>query len=660
LFGREIKYYTKSLLIISIASVILFAGIVSLGFLAVTSFLKEDNSDKLEEQLLQTATTSELFADVAFNLVSNNANNSFTALDNYFRKQSGFRLVPNIAIDDLNFDNVPSLYFNNTKICSETSSEQFFESFVQHLKIVAGSDIAIYQRINRDGDMMLICQTFKTFDKEHMNYYKALNDGKIDPLIATIFKGQTFNTTYNMSGTIYGISFKRITDRRGIVVGMIGVYTKLSGIINFNNQFLPIRHIIMDSLSKNIIYETTRNNLNKYQNALFEHWLDSLSKSPIKSHSAIINKNKGFAMYYDGRLNWILASKFAEPINIAETSIRTDAVKMAFSVAILIIMIIIIVGLLQSSKFKKLVMEKFDLINDMVNKINHGKYLEMENSIIRDFYQGNSEVFSSELFDKLRKINAKFISIACEKEELMAILESNMYDINKLTNEISQRKEDLSSSLDNATDKFTDMTVKIVQLTSSLTDLSLWQNFNDFLSKLQVDAGTDKAKSITNNLKVKSNLILDKIEKIYVELNSLKKISDHSYLISINSSIFAEKANSNKLSLLSDEIRRLSESLSNTADQVYYLLSEAKNATISCNSDIEQVHSIIAKSPKSSDISEGILEISKYNEKVGVLARNFNKLQEDSKTIIKTIESGKTANEKSNDLVKKIELIAKI
>lgn len=652
MFDEERKYFIKSILLVSITAIILVVALVSVGIFALTYSRPDEKQLSNVDALNQTLKTAELFSENAYNMTATSSNNAFTAIDSYLKNADGFKLVPNIPFDQINFENVPHLYHNNTNICQE-SDDSGLDNFAERLKILTGSNVMLYQRVNKQGDMFLICHSIRGLTNNFdLRYIKASNeDFSRNKLIDKIFKGQVYHSVQDLNGSVYSISFRRIIDRRGNVLGMIAVTTKLSGKLDFDHQYFAKKYYFVDSLTRNIVFNS--NSLKKI-NPKYLSWADSVSANRYEEQESFFNEELGLACSYDNRLNWMILAELPQGNDTLPTGLRANGFKMAFAVGTIVLILVIIITIKKSDKMKRRLNKKEECLNQFMSNIIAGKYSENENEVTMKMIYGKSSDCPSELFELLNKINHKAYELEKDKSDLYEILDSKIMQISAFAKKLQVINEEVSALIDTGADKFSDMSVRTSQIANVLSDLSIWESFNELAAKLQVDAGTEKIRETSQNLRIKSGIINDKVEKIFSELNVMKKISDHAYLVSINSAIFAEKANSSKLAMLSDEVRRLSENLSNASDQVYYLLSEAKNASAACSHDIDRINEAIAKSPKPSDISEMVVEFSRFNEKVGSLSVKFAGIHDEGRIVLKTIESSKTVLNKAIPMIKNL------
>lgn len=650
MFSEEKKYYLKSILTTSIASVVSVVVIISLGIYALTYSTTEDKAVPNDNIISQSEVAFKLFSETAFNHNSQINTKISAALENHLRVGSGFRFVPDLSFDDINLENVPSLYFNNVNICDYSKTVQ--DNFAYYLKVATGAEIMIYQRVNKQGDMYLACHSFYELPDEFPLRFisNSLEKNKKNPIIEKIFNGQTYSSVQNLQGTLYSLNFKRLIDRRGTIVGMIAVLTKLSGALDFDFMKLSEQYYISDKATGRQIYSKIENSdINKY----FARWADSLLALNLNENSTFALNDYGRVAYYDSRLNWLISTEIPVARKVMPSGLRENGTKMAFAAGLLVLIIVIFTAIRRSDKFSKKIDSKEIYLNSIIGNILHGKYAENENDFTEKYFKSDESIklFSNSVFDMLRKINTKISDLEKDKNDLTDILEGKLRRVVNLTDRLRLIKDDSQGLIDNSIDSFTDVTVRITQLSSAVGELSIWDSFNEIASKLQIDSGADVVRDKSKNMKVKAGIVGDKVEKVFAELNAMKKISDHAYLISINSAIFAEKANSNKLAILSDEVKKISENLSNVADQIYYLLSEAKNAVHSCTFDIEHISGIISNSPKQSDIAQMMVEYSKFNEKVTSLSGKFRNLNEECRTVLKTLESGKSSINKNEPII---------
>lgn len=628
----EKKYLFKTLVQSNISSVVLLAVIMAVGIYALTSSQPIEKNDYGSIFPSQINRIAQLFGSLIERDVQINFEKANYALESYTKNTSGFKLVPDIPFDEQDFDKIPNLFFNNYNLTRQDAYQ--INSMVRNLKSIIGADFLLYQRLNAQGDMLLINHTFYDLPNNlKINLISSENNFHSKSLIEKIFKGQTYTILKNINGNIYSITFRRIIDKKGKIIGMIGIMNKLSGRLDFNLSFNGYNIAFYDALTRSLIYSQDSIKRKSTQN-----WADSLLKTAISSFE-LQDLSYGRTAYFNNNLNLLIVAEMQLHKPPMPSGLRANGIKMLLAATIIVIIIIIFFSVRNYDKFSSKINEKEKFLVEMLGILCNGKHREFENHIAEKLYKG--EIEQNEVINLLRRVNQKMLDLEQDKLDLQDILDAKIAKIITLSEKINKIKTEGEEKINEAIDQFTDLTVKITQLATTAAEISRWETPTEITNKFDNNSPCEKLREKSKILKTKSGILADKIEKIFTELSLLKKVAESIHFIAINSSIFAEKGNIEKLELLAAEIRKISENLINSQDQLYYLTTEARNALYACSYDLETIEIVLDNTPKQSDIAKMLLEYSKFNERIALISDKFNHLTEELKNTIKNLENSK-------------------
>ena len=96
-------------------------------------------------------------------------------------------------------------------------------SYIDQLKDRAGGNYAIFQRMNKQGDMIQVASTMPVSKNERAIgvYIPAVENGKPNPVISAILKKKSYEGLAYIVNGLHFSSFKAITDEEGKVIGML-------------------------------------------------------------------------------------------------------------------------------------------------------------------------------------------------------------------------------------------------------------------------------------------------------------------------------------------------------------------------------------------------------------------------------------------------------
>ena len=110
-------------------------------------------------------------------------------------------------------------------------------------KLVGGT-CTIFQRMNDAGDMLRVCTNVQTKDKTRAigTYIPAVGaDGKPNPVIAAVLRGQTFQGRAFVVDQWYITAYEPIQDEKNNIVGMLFVGVKQESTAFLRNEIMKIK-----------------------------------------------------------------------------------------------------------------------------------------------------------------------------------------------------------------------------------------------------------------------------------------------------------------------------------------------------------------------------------------------------------------------------------
>lgn len=644
----EGKYFRKSLIVATMGAMLTLVVLASVGIWAVLPSGSAESTPEPDRTRHLNAVAS-LFSDNTYEYVRTESVNAFRSLEQYIKQSKYFYLKPPLGDSFESVSNASALYFNKLKVELDNPPSQNIAEF---FKEICASDVLVFQRIDKAGDMMLKSSSLDKLPSDFDFRFIGNHSSPMSMILQRVFKGQTAYSTLNMDGTVFSFAFRSITNRSGYVVGMIAVRVKISGVKQFDIFNFAEQTIVFDNATGRVVFQKSQNH--------------SITDSLYRSFSRFSQNPSGFqeldpncfVSYSNENINWTVFGYSPSANRTSFSEIKPLLFKLLVSCAIFVGIIFTFIIVLSSAKFDKKLETKNKQLNDMLDSIIQGHFREVENSFVEELHQSSRSNSSiTDIRHKLSAINRRLADLENDKSDIQDILYATGEKILAEISRFDAIKDETRSNIDSASEIILDVTVRTTQMKNILSDLSIWESFQELASKLRIDDSIEKLSIVAQSLSTKSGIINDKVDKVFSEIASLKTTADQAYLVSINSAIFAEKASSGKLSMLSEEVRRISEQISNIIDQSSYLLSETRNATTACREDMEKLFSAIQAAPRQKDISEMILEFSRYNDKVSSITKKFENISDEAKQIVKYLEAGKSECDKSNNIVNSIKYL---
>ncbi len=633
---------------LSVAAVVSVVAIISLGIFALTHGEQSDKFIDSANVAEQTSITFKLFSETAYSNTADNYSKVSAAIKKQLKSERGFQLVPDISLVD---DDTPShLYFAGAEVGSEAEHSQ--TSLSERFKLDANTKVMIYKRLDLQGNMQLAWHSLYELPTGFRLKFipSALQGGQKSRLIENIFRGQSYTTVQSLNGTLYSITFEQLTNKKGVVIGMIAILTKLNGVLDFDFLKLSKKYYILDKVTGQVIFPEAQDS--KYSKSEYR-WIDSLRQASGDGDFAFIKADCGRVAVSDSRLNWIMFTELPTSRKTTQSELQINAVKMVAASGFLVLIVVIFIAIFLSDRFTKKADFKEAYLNDVISNIIFRRYSENTNDFIeRAFKQKERDSFcTSHVFNMLQKINSKMSDLEQDNSDLHDILHSKLKKATSLVEKLKFNRDSVDGVLTDATGSLAEVVSQINQLSGAVKDILTLDNLSETILELDALSGYETIKDKSQNLRAKIAIISDKVEKAFSELSAIKKSAENAYLLSVNSAVSAEKSSSSKLSVLSYEASKMSDSLSNAVDQISYLLSEARNAAQFSIFDIENIHKTLSDKPSQGSAAQAMLEYTRFNEKAMMLTNQCTALSNECQNVLKTLEAGKSNVGKSEAII---------
>jgi methyl-accepting chemotaxis protein len=157
-------------------------------------------------------------ANVASDLLSRNGGIGFST-------ETAVWTAVNPVTQGVSTETLPKLMINNIWL-GQVADQRMAVPLVDDVKKLAGAACTVYQRLNNAGDMISVATNVLKEDGSRnigMNFAYMQADGKPNPAITAVLRGQTYQGLTNVDGKRYIASFSPIQDAQGNVSGAIFV-----------------------------------------------------------------------------------------------------------------------------------------------------------------------------------------------------------------------------------------------------------------------------------------------------------------------------------------------------------------------------------------------------------------------------------------------------
>lgn len=536
--------------------------------------------------------------------------------------------------------NLNGFEYKDDKIKSNDSQIEIWYNKINNIKNRQSADIVLYRRVNKKGDMAIVSATMPV-SQENTFLYARENDFKPNILISTILLGQTFYKLNFIDNTPYLTAYKRLADNKGSVCGMTACYIDISSYFEYKDEFsenLP-KIFLIDSISANALLVSEKASSIQRIRSLREN-LDSFFASAA-NWDRMTKLNAGKLIQREDTNAAVLVSyseKTKTYIAVIIPNLVADTMSGAFrnmlpQIALIVLFFAFITILLIYKKIQSLdTNSDNEPDNKYISKVNyilelliHKKLQETkaalsEIRIGRDIINAETVEFDNtikqlesvcELIEhSISKNNENALrfrnvlrSTSLSASETSSFLLSQKVMVKEALNQLKKSGEETAKFILDTTDleaKYLSIQNYILRESSVTADLeSLQNNMNKNIENAGIKLGSVK----------------DKAAKFSSETNTLKKLSDRAYILSINTSITAEKNKDGKGDFIAGEIKKISEKLLNIAEAYEYMHTEMQISLHYFEHDFDSLRSIIDRFKDDTIIADKFTNIIEEHKK---------------------------------------------
>lgn len=605
-------------------------------------------------------TSDELFSlknDVALNLLRNEFN-TYGGIT--FSNEKISWIARNQFSGEIKEIEMPKVMFNN-KWMGKTFEFNENSELVDKVTKLAGGTVTIFQRINKEGDMLRVATTVPNSDGKRAisTYIPSINpNGTKNVVIDAIMKGKKFEGIAFVVNDWYVSSYEPFYDKDSNIVGVIYVGEKLSSLSTLQTVLKNMKvgksgfiYIIgttpphtdkfiwanngkddgknimefKDVNGKSIFADLTNNLKDNQEKELDQFGFTAYNSNNEKEKyitSAVLFK----------KWNWIIGAVTLEKDYLAakdELHEQFDSlqIKQLISGFVVLLFVVLITSILGGRMTAPLI-----LVTRVASKIADGN-IGVAKEIMKRFstdkkFKSNLKqskddaikLFNSfglmvanldSLIGQVQKsgiqVTTSATEIAASARELEAAVAeqaASTREVNATSREISQTSNQLSTRMNNVSIN--------VENTASVAE-------NGRENLINMEKAMNDLTKATVMISTKLSIINDKANKISAIVTTINKISEQTNLLSLNAAIEAEKAGDfgKGFSVVAREISRLADQTAIATKDIEYMVREMQ-----------------------SSVTSGVMEVDKFGQEV----RSNN-----------TVISGSVDN--LNDIIDKVKLI---
>jgi len=530
---------------------------------------------------------------------------------------------------------LPKALFNGKWI---GKTHEFTENseLVDKITKLTGGTVTLFQRINRDGDMLRIATSVPTAKGQRAigTFIPAVNpNGESNPVINTILNGKIYEGIAFVVNDWYVSSYEPFYDSRGEVAGMIYVGEQLSSLSTLKQVLMN-----MNVGKEGYIYiiGAAPPHKNKFiwsnggsddgidiaefkdidGNSIFSKKVEDITsldeKELLNFRFTRYNKNQESAEYmssmmYFKKWNWIIGAvvpekDFLQAKKEMESHFADLQLKQIITGVGVLLFVIAATFLLGGRLTKPLT-----ILNRVASKIAEGnittakEFLNKFQSSLKISKSAQTKDDAALLFNSFSAMAANLDSLigqvhksgiqvttsatqiaasARELEATIAEQAASTREVNATSNEITKVSKQLSGRMSEVSNQ--------VELTAN-TALKGKDNL------MVMDKAMNDLTKATMLISSKLSIINDKAGKISAIVTTINKISEQTNLLSLNAAIEAEKAGEfgKGFSVVAREISRLADQTAIATKDIEYMVREMQ-----------------------SSVSSGVMEVDKFGQEV--------------------------------------------
>ncbi len=563
-------------------------------------------------------------------------NAAWTALNQYTKKTNSISL-PKMMVGE--------------KWLGQTSNPNTRVPVVDYIQEMLGVTCTVFQRMNKAGDMLRVATNVVKKDGTRAigTFIPKFNpDGKQNPVVSTILKGQTFNGRAYVVNAWYITAYQPIYDQNKNIVGMLYVGILQENVPGLRKAIMQTvigktgYIFVLDSKGKYVISKNGKRDgedISKAKDAQGNYFIQNmvtkalaLKDREVATHEYYWkNTDDGKSQLKYARLmyfepwDWVIgAGAYQDEFFEAPQRINKLGSKNAL-IIISVLIISVVISLILSWLSSRAITGPLYRVSDFINKMSSGD-LTGSIDIKRKDEIGNMiealNVFIKRLHDIIVQIKEEAEALNGSSSTLAAAsnqMSSGSESISSQTNSISAAAEEMSANMNtvSTTVEATSANVSMVataaeEMTSSINEIA---------------HNTEKARTITGEAVSKSQDASHRVDELGTTaieigqvLDAITEISEQTNLLALNATIEAARAGEagKGFAVVATEIKNLARQTSDASGVIKNKIEGIQNATKETVSQIEQISHII------NNVNEIVVTISAGMEEQSVTAKEIS------------------------------------
>lgn len=507
---------------------------------------------------------------------------------------------------------LPKFLVGNQWLQQNTSFEKY-TYIIDDVEDLVGGTITIFQRINKEGDMLRIATNVKKLDGDRAigTFIPAVNpDSTLNPVVSKIMKGETYTGRAFVVNAWYITIYEPIYDKSGSIIGMLYTGIQQDDVASITNS---IKQIVVGKTGDVAVFAGKGNEIGKilinrnmdavgkyifeFQDEEINSWIrqnfakvQQIGKGDVltgiqrwKQFDDIMPKNRLTAIIYFEPWDWIIVPNaieddFIEIQDSIDSSINDLQISILLG-GIFISLITITIGYF----FGKKLSDPITGITEISQLISNGDLLVAKRRVndLEKLISTNGDSFNQKLnklfFNPSDETNRLLNSISNMTNKLNSIIsqlrtssfllsstsaeitttskqqEATIAEFNATTSEVASATKEISATTNDLVNTMNEVTVKANE-TKDYAD-SGKQSIEEMSHTIQNLVG------VTESVSKKLSLIHKNADNISKIINTITKVADQTNLLSLNAAIEAEKAGKygKGFSVVAKEIRRLAD-----------------------------------------------------------------------------------------------------
>lgn len=539
---------------------------------------------------------------------------------------------------------------------------------VDYISKISGVTCTIFQQMNEDGDMLRVATNVMTAEGKRAigTYIPAKNpDGKVNPVIAAVLRGKTFEGRAYVVNNWYITAYEPIFDKNKKRLGMLYV-----GIPQENAKSLRKAIMntivgktgyvcILDSKGKYIISKNGKRDgedISKIKDARGRFFIKNIIDKAVslkKSETIISNyywensdddsaRLKRAAVSYYEPWDWVILSGAYED-EFLDTANRIDTINKKNIKIILIVMLItlfgsILVAFFASNSISKPILSIIGFtkkiadgdLTDTINLDQKDEIGELANAL--NLFNSNLNTILKDISEYSRELEDASLGLTTVSQQMFANAENSSTQ----TRDISCVAVEMSSNINSVAAAVKETATNVEQVSKAAEGMT--ENIENLVRDSELAKNiTDQAVSHSNDTMERVTTLVETASEIGQVTETIIKISEQTNLLALNATIEAARAGQAGagFAVVAAEIKALAYQTSAASGEIQTKITGIQNETKGTITQIENISSVVDQ------MNKIVVNVSASVDAQAVITReisqNMSEASEGAKNVTETI-----------------------